>query len=208
MSNSELYHHGILGMKWGIRRFQNKDGSYTSEGKKRKLSNFVKNPFKKDSVDATGKNKFQLTDKQKKALKIGAAIAGAALVTYGAYKLSEINYNKNYSKYEDLLRKDAVKANSRFRTYFNFDDNRNKSVDSKDPLLSNRQTSYGSYRRSDKMARKLDNSLYSRIRNKGKTSPEIETRYPVVEEYKYNPRTSEGYQRVLEYKKKKVRITK
>ena len=31
----ELYHHGILGMKWGIRRYQNKDGSLTEAGKKR-----------------------------------------------------------------------------------------------------------------------------------------------------------------------------
>lgn len=30
-----LVHHGILGMKWGIRRYQNKDGSLTSAGKKR-----------------------------------------------------------------------------------------------------------------------------------------------------------------------------
>lgn len=28
-------HHGILGQKWGIRRFQNKDGSLTSAGKAR-----------------------------------------------------------------------------------------------------------------------------------------------------------------------------
>ncbi len=30
-----ISHHGILGMKWGIRRFQNKDGSLTSAGKRR-----------------------------------------------------------------------------------------------------------------------------------------------------------------------------
>lgn len=34
MDDTSLSHHGILGMKWGIRRFQRKDGSLTSEGKK------------------------------------------------------------------------------------------------------------------------------------------------------------------------------
>lgn len=33
--NGELYHSGIKNMKWGIRRYQNKDGSLTPEGKKR-----------------------------------------------------------------------------------------------------------------------------------------------------------------------------
>ncbi|MCD8119747.1 MAG: hypothetical protein LUE29_09780 [Lachnospiraceae bacterium] len=31
----ELYHHGILGQKWGVRRYQNYDGSYTQAGLKR-----------------------------------------------------------------------------------------------------------------------------------------------------------------------------
>lgn len=35
MQNNYLSHHGIKGQKWGIRRFQNEDGSYTPEGKER-----------------------------------------------------------------------------------------------------------------------------------------------------------------------------
>ena len=42
-----LAHYGVLGQKWGVRRFQNEDGSLTSEGKERyrtdsKLGNFVR----------------------------------------------------------------------------------------------------------------------------------------------------------------------
>ena len=35
VSESELYHWGVKGMKWGIRRYQNYDGSYTKAGLKR-----------------------------------------------------------------------------------------------------------------------------------------------------------------------------
>lgn len=56
-NEEELQHHGILGQKWGVRRFQNEDGTRTPEGKKRvlfqknqrELTNYEKARYKYDS---------------------------------------------------------------------------------------------------------------------------------------------------------------
>lgn len=47
MDNNELMHHGTKGMKWGHRRYQNKDGSLTPEGKKRYERDIRENNAKK-----------------------------------------------------------------------------------------------------------------------------------------------------------------
>ena len=38
---NELYHHGVKGQKWGVRRYQNEDGTWTETGKKRRRINSI-----------------------------------------------------------------------------------------------------------------------------------------------------------------------
>ena len=54
----ELYHHGIKGMRWGVRRYQNEDGSLTEAGKKRYAKDILQNNRKKrkDRLDEDALN--------------------------------------------------------------------------------------------------------------------------------------------------------
>lgn len=72
---SELYHHGIRGQKWGVRRYQNADRSLTPAGKAR---------YSKNGESQSGFR--EISPETKKKLKIAAAaVAGLTLVGASAY---------------------------------------------------------------------------------------------------------------------------
>jgi len=97
-----ICHHGIKGQKWGVRRYQNKDGSYTAEGKKR---------YNSDSSGSSKKTKKGLTDKQKKYIAIGVGVVATAAIGVAAYKfVKDPNVQSQMRKGLDFVNKVSGKV--------------------------------------------------------------------------------------------------
>ena len=122
MSTDYLSHHGIKGQKWGVRRFQNKDGSLTTAGKNRNY-----NKINMKNADAQNLDKWG-TDKDHNILyisgKSGSGKSTAALAMSNSntnvihldsyFELknkSEANKNKN-ERFNNFLKKNGFDINS------------------------------------------------------------------------------------------------
>lgn len=111
--NDELYHFGIKGMKWGVRRYRNKDGTLTAAGKKRYSDDYAK--------AHTGKSIKEMSDNELRAVNNrlqmerqyaqltkkstsgrGKKIVNALVSTAGTIAALEGAY-KTYKKYGDRL---------------------------------------------------------------------------------------------------------
>lgn len=103
---SSLHHSGIKGMKWGIRRYQNADGTLTDAGKVRYNKDGTKKTVEQMSNRELEEANNRLTKEQNYnrlvgdnyknrssnmdiAVRAGASAVGSAMITFGAYSLKD-----------------------------------------------------------------------------------------------------------------------
>ena len=108
----ELYHHGIKGQRWGVRRYQNSDGTLTDAG-----------------VQRYAKSRRKYNDDDRKSALNKAAIARGTYRESRESRPSK-NYQREHNRYLRIFKKDSDRASKKFAKTMGIDiDNATKFID-------------------------------------------------------------------------------
>ena len=121
----ELYHHGIKGQRWGIRRFQNEDGSLTAEGKQRygvngdgQMSKEGKKLYKSDVKENRKAIKTDYSSMYDKKFKeYSARLYGKHWTNMTKEEIAVVRYNAGKDTSDELIKKYGEKSIKEYKQH-------------------------------------------------------------------------------------------